>query len=76
MGLDLHYNVILEIFVATKTFATDGCPFMEFRWILVEEINFEYIISWMKYNTNCYSIDETYFIWNNMKLHPIISFIN
>ncbi len=76
MGRNLHNNVILAKFVANKSSATDGCPFMEFRWILVEEINFEYIISWMKYNTKCYSTDETYFIWNNMKLHPIVSFIN
>jgi hypothetical protein len=41
MGLNLHYNVIDTKFVASKSPATDGCPFMEFRLILVEEINFE-----------------------------------
>jgi len=41
MRLNLHYNVIVEKFVANKSHATDGCPFMEFRSILVEEINFE-----------------------------------
>jgi hypothetical protein len=37
----LHYNVIVAKFVANKSPTTDGCPFMEFRWILVEELNFE-----------------------------------
>jgi hypothetical protein len=41
MGLNLHYNVNVANFVANNNPATDGCPFMEFRWILVEEINFE-----------------------------------
>jgi hypothetical protein len=41
IGLNLHYNVIVAKFVANKSLATDGCPFMQFRWILVEEIHSE-----------------------------------
>jgi len=40
-GLNLHYNVIVAKFVPNKSPATDWCPFIESRWILVEEINFE-----------------------------------
>jgi len=31
MGLNLLLNVIVAKFVANKSPATDGCPFMEFR---------------------------------------------
>jgi hypothetical protein len=40
MGPNLHYNVIVAKFVANKSPTTHGCPFMEFRWILVEEFFF------------------------------------
>jgi hypothetical protein len=48
MRLRLHYNLIVAKFVANESHDTDGCPFMEFGWSLVGEINFEYIILWDK----------------------------